>query len=116
MDPFIYNKQGTDKGGELYFNLGDISEDILKDGKKSFEHGLPIDGDVTKTATTNWGRVSKSQSTVTAFDNTSGARKFQDVGLNGISNTEEFEFPSYKNYIDQFNPYEWRYDSSRSIY
>ena len=102
MDPFIYNKQGTDKGGELYFNLGDISEDILKDGKKSFEHGLPIDGDVTKTATTNWGRVSKSQSTVTAFDNTSGARKFQDVGLNGISNTEEFEFPSYKNYIDQF--------------
>lgn len=102
MDPFIYNKQGTDKGGELYFNLGDISEDILKDGKKSFEHGLPIDGDVTKTATTNWGRVSKSQSTVTAFDNTSGARAFQDLGLNGISTTEEKEFLSYKNFIDQF--------------
>ncbi|MDO9154133.1 MAG: cell surface protein SprA [Paludibacter sp.] len=102
MDPFIYNKQGTDKGGELYFNLGDLSEDILKDGKKSFEHGLPIDGNTSKTDTTVWGRVPKSQSTVTAFDNTVGARKFQDVGLNGLATADEFEFPTYKKFIEQF--------------
>jgi cell surface protein SprA len=101
MDPFIYDKNGTDKGGDLYFNLGDVSEDILKDGKKFFEHGLPVDGDATKVETTIWGKVPKSQSTVIAFDNTEGARKKQDVGLNGLSTTEESEFPTYKDYVDK---------------
>lgn len=100
MDPFIYDKDRTDKGGDLYFNLGDISEDVLKDGKKFFEHGLPVDGDETKTETTVWGRVPKTQSTITAFDNTPGARKYQDVGLNGINTEQEFLFPVYKDYVD----------------
>lgn len=98
MDPFINDKEGTDKGGDLYFNLGDISEDILKDGKKSFEHGLPYDGDISKTDTTVWGRVPKTQSTVTAF---SGDRKYQDVGLDGLINESEKLYPAYENYIDQ---------------
>jgi cell surface protein SprA len=99
MDPFIYS-DGTDKGGDLYFNLGDISEDILKDGKKFFEHGLPIDDDATKVETTVWGVVPRSQSTVTAFDNTAGARAKQDVGLNGLSNEKELFFPTYLHYVD----------------
>ena len=99
MDPFIYS-DGTDRGGELYFNLGDISEDILKDGKKFFEHGLPIDDDPTKTETTVWGVVPRSQSTVTAFDNTAGAREKQDVGLDGLTNEKEFIFSTYKDYSD----------------
>ena len=98
MDPFIYNN-GTDKGGDLYFNLGDISEDILKDGKKFFEHGLPINGETGNTTTTNWGRIPSTQSTVTAFDNTPGARKYQDVGLNGLSTEDEFKFPTYADYV-----------------
>lgn len=101
MDPFITDKDGTQKGGDLYINLGDISEDILKDGKKFFEQGLSIDGDVTKSDTTVWGRVPKTQSTVKAFDNTPGARKYQDVGLNGLSTDEEFEYPTYKKYVEQ---------------
>ncbi|MBP1677295.1 MAG: hypothetical protein H6Q20_1854 [Bacteroidetes bacterium] len=101
MDPFIYDKNSTDKGGDLYINLGDISEDILKDGKKFFEHGLPLDGDPTRTETTIWGKVPKTQSTVIAFDNTSGARAKQDVGLNGLSTEEEFDFPTYKDYVNQ---------------
>ncbi len=99
MDPFIYN-DGTDKGGDLYFNLGDISEDILKDGKKFFEHGLPLDDDPSKYEETVWGRVPRTQSTVHAFDNTAGAREKQDVGLNGLSTEQEKTFPTYKNYID----------------
>jgi cell surface protein SprA len=99
MDPFINDSTKTDKGGDLYFNLGDISEDVLKDGKKFFENGLPIDGDVLKTDTTVWGRVPKIQSTVNAFDNTAGARKNQDVGLDGLSNDNEFTFPTYQNYV-----------------
>ena len=100
MDPFIKGGINPGKNGDLYFNLGDLSEDILKDGKKFFENGLPADGDPAKTETTNWGRVPKSQSTVPAFDNTAGARKNQDVGLDGLANADEFLFPTYKDYVD----------------
>jgi len=100
MDPFIKDTNHTNKGGELFFNLGDVSEDILKDGKKFFEHGMPTDGDETKTETTVWGRVPKTQSTVTAFDNAAGTRKYQDVGLDGLMNSQESQFPTYKNYVE----------------
>jgi len=99
LDPFIYNQNSP--GGDLYFNLGEISEDILKDEKKFFENGLPIDGDMTKVDSTIWGLVPKVQSTVYAFDNTKGARKIQDVGLNGLSTEQEFNFPAYANYLQE---------------
>lgn len=99
MDPFIYS-DGTDKGGDMYINLGDISEDILKDGKKFFEHGLPIDGDEAKVEKTVWGEIPRSQSTVTAFDNSAGARDIQDVGLNGLSDEKEQIYPAYKRFTD----------------
>ena len=99
LDPFIYNPNS--KGGDLYFNLGEISEDILKDEKKFFENGLPVDGDKTKVDTTVWGLVPKMQSTVYAFDNTKGARKIQDVGLNGLSTEDEYNFPAYENYLQE---------------
>jgi len=99
LDPFIYDNSA--QGGDLYFNLGEISEDILKDEKKFFENGLPINGDTTKLAKTVWGVVPTQQSTVYAFDNTKGARKLQDVGLNGLITADEFSFPSYKNYLDE---------------
>ena len=99
LDPFIYNTNSP--GGDLYFNLGEISEDILKDEKKFFENGLPIDGDTTKVDKTVWGLVPKMQSTVYAFDNTKGARKIQDVGLNGLSTEDEFKYPTYANYLNE---------------
>ena len=101
MDPYVNGGMAPAKTGELYFNLGDISEDILKDGKKSYEAGLPIDGDITKVDTTVWGRVPRTQSTVNAFDNTLGARASQDVGLDGLSTKDEFLYPTYSNYVAQ---------------
>ena len=99
LDPYIYNENHA--GGDLYFNLGDLSEDILKDGKKFFENGLPIDGNLNDVDITVWGKVPKRQSAVYAFDNTSGARKMQDVGLNGLSSEEERVFPGYAEYIEK---------------
>lgn len=96
LDPFIYNKNN---GGYLYINLGDISEDILKDGKKFYENGLPVDGDPTKLEETVWGRVPTERSLVYAFDNTSGSRARQDLGLNGLSAEEERSFSTYANYL-----------------
>jgi len=87
MDPNI-NKPNS-AGGDLYFNIGNISEDILKDGRKSLENGLPPDGDPTKFDETSWGRVPKLQPVVQAFDNDPAARNAQDVGLDGLANIDE---------------------------
>ncbi len=86
MDPFM-NK--VTQGGDLYFNLGNISEDILKDGRKSLENGLPANNDPLKFDETKWGRVSKLQPVIQAFDNDPEARRAQDVGLDGLSNANE---------------------------
>lgn len=87
MDPNIYKPNSA--GGDLYFNLGNISEDILKDGRKSLENGLPANGDPNAYDETKWGRVPKLQPVIQAFDNDPAARKVQDVGLDGLSNADE---------------------------
>lgn len=87
LDPFIYKPNAP--GGDLYFNLGSISEDVLKDGRKSLENGLPADGDATKTDVTVWGKVPKLQPVIQAFDNDPNARTIQDVGIDGLTSTEE---------------------------
>ena len=87
MDPFIY-KPGS-AGGDLYFNLGSISEDVLKDGRKSLENGLPVNGDYSTVDTTVWGRVPRNQPVVNAFDSDPTARQLQDVGLDGLGDADE---------------------------
>jgi cell surface protein SprA len=98
LDPFIYNT--TSRGGDLYFNLGNISEDILKDGRKSMENGLPVDGNTAKTENTIWGRVPKLQPVIQAFDNNPTARQFQDIGIDGLSSEDErLQFSSFLNQV-----------------
>jgi len=89
MDPFVYDSLNT---GELYFNLGDISEDILQDGRKSYENGLPVDAVIVNVDTTIWGRVPTIQSLVEAFDNNPASRPYQDVGYDGLSDIDELSF------------------------
>jgi cell surface protein SprA len=97
MDPFVDNP--TDEGGDLYINLGNISEDILKDSRKSFENGLPSSAVVKNVDTTAWGRVPTIQAVVNAFDNDPLARAFQDVGLDGLSDQDEQSF--FKDYLQK---------------
>ena len=101
MNPFLDEDVTNHEGGDLYLNFGEMSEDILKDGLKSYENGLPIDNDTTSLKTTVWGRVSDQNSLTYAFDNNSGSRKRQDVGFDGLQNDEEFSFGAYGNYLDQ---------------
>jgi len=108
MDPFIYNKDSIgnakNPGGYLYFNLGEVSEDILKDGRKFYENGLPFTDDPTLYDETVWGRVPKRQSTVYAFDKdkSNDVLRAQDVGFNGLSTDQEKEFTTYKEYLEKF--------------
>ena len=97
LDPFIYDQTGM--GGELYFNLGEVSEDILKDGKKFYENGLPASGNTYEYEETAWGRIPTTTSLVYAFDNNNDSRKQQDVGLNGLNSIDEASFPAYKDYL-----------------
>ena len=97
LDPFIYDQTGM--GGELYFNLGEVSEDVLKDGKKFYENGLPATGNNYGSEETAWGRIPTTTSLVYAFDNNAGTREQQDLGYNGLSSEEEANFPAYKDYL-----------------
>lgn len=101
LDPFLDEDNPNTEGGDLYFNFGEISEDILKDGMKSYENGLPVDGNYDFITETAWGRVSRQNSLTYAFDNSGSARRLQDVGLDGLPNEDEFTFSSYKEYLDK---------------
>jgi len=91
MDPFV-NNPNSNNTGNLYLNLGNISEDILKDSRKAFENGLPTTEEVDMVDTTTWGIVPLTQSLVNAFDNDPETRKYQDVGLDGLRNEDEVSF------------------------
>src|SRR5688572_1660663 len=99
MDPFILKPFST--GGQLYFNLGNISEDILKDGKRAYENGLPTikNPAIPVDANTVWGRVPSNPIQVTnAFSNDPDDRPFQDVGYDGLIDVLEKE--KQKQYLD----------------
>src|SRR5690606_30541988 len=87
----IFNEINT-TGGTLVFNLGDVSEDVMSDGRHAFENGLPPDGDASQTTENEWGRVTSKQFLTPAFDNSSSARNNQDVGLDGLSSADEVAY------------------------
>ncbi|MDQ3535969.1 MAG: cell surface protein SprA, partial [Bacteroidota bacterium] len=106
-------------GGDLYFNLGNISEDIMRNGRHDFENGLPADYDPGNTTTTEYGRSPKQQYLPTGFETSTSARANQDVGLDGLKSQDEallFENPDalpevvrqdpsaddFRHYLDSF--------------
>ena len=116
MDPFINNAKGAindghgealakpnTTGGKLIFHLGSISEDLMRDGRHSFENGLPRDGNVAPPATTEttWGFVTNQQYLNNAFSTDATSRANQDVGLDGIGNVREAV--KFKPFLDQVN-------------
>jgi len=109
MDPFAEGSVNNGSGGDLYINLGDISEDILKDGRKSYEHGLPISDNFPENEvdTTHWGIVPNRLDLVQSFSNETGSRIYQDVGYDGLRDAQESTFftadnpnPKSSQYID----------------
>jgi cell surface protein SprA len=100
MDPFATGTENDGSGGELYFNLGNLSEDILRDGHKSFENGLPAPTNNYTTENSAWGRYPVVQTVVNAFDNDPASRASQDIGLDGLTTTDERNF-FQTSYIDR---------------
>ncbi|MBQ7422795.1 MAG: cell surface protein SprA, partial [Prevotella sp.] len=103
LDPFIYSSQEPDAnsyGGDFYINLGEVSEDVLRDGKKFYESGMPVDGSNSFTYT-QWGKIPTQPTVTYAFATTSGSRALQDVGFNGLTDEEERNFDSYQDFLTQ---------------
>jgi cell surface protein SprA len=98
QDPFLPGSTANPAiGGKLIFNLGNISEDVLKDGKKQYENGLPEDGNIAPLLPpTSWGSVvPRNQSLIYAFSTTGAERTNQDVGYDGYDDAEEaLQFPN----------------------
>ncbi|MCQ2113549.1 MAG: cell surface protein SprA [Bacteroidaceae bacterium] len=115
LDPFIYSKDSVDAdefGGDMYINLGEMSEDILRDGKKFYESGMPVDGSTVATLDkSQWGYIPHQSSVTYAFATTSGSRVLQDVGLNGLNDSQELSFDGYQqdlgNIQRKVNPDVW---------
>ena len=96
MDPFIYEETSGSSGGTITFDLGNISEDILKDGRKQYENGLPEDGSTNNTIPTAYGKVPTNQSLVYVFDTEGEQRTNQDIGYDGFNDAEEAaKFPDF---------------------
>ncbi|PLX18923.1 MAG: cell surface protein SprA, partial [Salinivirgaceae bacterium] len=94
MDPYAQDEddgiQRNDPAPALYINLGNISEDVLKDGRRFVENSLPNDGSTTDMDTTAWGLVSRRQPIADGFDD--AGRAAQDVGYDGLTNAREVEY------------------------
>jgi cell surface protein SprA len=91
--------------GEVYFNLGEISEDVLKDERKQYENGLPANSNSsTTTNPTIWGKVPASQSLIYAFDVDGANRDSQDVGFDGLNDNDERNLPNIGGYATQNDP------------
>ena len=105
MDPYVGHgslPSNSSNTGKVYFNLGSISEDILKDGRKQYENGLPEAGSNTLTISTVWGKVPSAQSLIYAFDTDQGNRSAQDIGFDGL--TDAAESTIYTNYAGEADP------------
>lgn len=109
MDPFVLDS--LHEGGDLYINLGEISEDVLKDSRKSFENGLPTTDTILRVDTnTVWGRVPTVQAIVNSFDADPDNRAMQDVGLDGLNDEQERE--KFSTYINGLVPGSPAYQSA----
>lgn len=113
MDPFNSDVAPADRNstGELYFNIGNISEDVLRDSYKSAENVLPAPSTADQNGganlpvvTTPWGRIPTTQPLVNAFNSDPNDRSAQDVGLDGLDNGgEQSFFSDYMSRVQTFS-------------
>lgn len=83
MDPYA---DGSTFGSspKLLLQLGNVSEDILKDGKLQYENGLPTPSQAANTTTTNWGVQPNQFPILYAFSTDGDNRTAQDLGYDGL--------------------------------
>lgn len=105
MDPFAEANMPP-KGGELFIDLGRLSEDILADDAHTYENGLPSTLHPERTThDTPLGVAPEGRVQVYAFDQMGGADNPQDVGYNGLSSEREKTHKAYTDFLDKMEPF-----------
>jgi cell surface protein SprA len=93
LNPFMDRRDGEvhpdDEEGEIVFNLGNVSEDILKDNLLFFENAIPTTDRIVPTSNTVYGKATVSIPLVNGFDLREGEK--QDLGFDGLTDAEEQE-------------------------
>lgn len=115
LNPFM-NADGrttTTDGGEMYIDLGNISEDILRDSRKFFENGIPVDDPPAPTDQTSWSRIPRTNAVTNAFENNTGDREQQDIGFDGYNSSDENIV--YGNWLDIINGSSLNPDAKQAI-
>jgi len=110
MDPFIYDN--SVKGGNLYINFGNVSEDILPDGRKSFENGILENGNTDQLARDTFGFAPLLPSITNSFSADEAYRARQDVGLDLLDDNAKREYWK-KDFLD---PLETAFGTGSEIY
>jgi len=89
QNPFIKNPNS--KGGKMFLNFGNVSEDILKDGKRFYENGMNTPNiNAAVDSSNTWGKTPVNPIQITqAFSNDPNDRAYQDVGLDGLDDAAE---------------------------
>ena len=91
--------------GDLYINLGNVSEDILKDSRKMYENGMPETGGILNTIESPLGnRIPQNSSIIYAFNEEDEARKNQDIGFDGLNDEDEKKLTNIGNYASLSDP------------
>jgi cell surface protein SprA len=103
MNPFMDRRDGSghsaDEEGSIYFNLGNVSEDILKDNLQFFENTIPTPNQTinVQIQETPWGNVPQRTPTNPGFS--ISETEAQDIGLDGLDNVGENE--RFENFVNQ---------------
>ena len=83
MDPYADgNTLGTSP--KLLLQLGNVSEDVLKDGLMQYENGLPTPSTPATVSTSNLGVQPKQPPILYAFSTEGSDRTQQDLGFDGL--------------------------------
>lgn len=110
LNPFLEKADPNDPvtgNGRIYLQLGTFSEDILKDGKQQFEHGLPTKTIPLRTDVSVFGNIARVPPITSSFD--VNDREQQDLGYDGL-NSESDQLPKeeltfFKDYLDKQKAY-----------
>jgi cell surface protein SprA len=87
MDPYADGKPlGTNP--RLMLQLGNVSEDVLKDGKLQYENGLPTPNTTCENLQLI-GEVSQTNSQFYMLSTENEERTAQDVGFDGLDDSTE---------------------------
>ncbi|MDO5510032.1 MAG: cell surface protein SprA [Weeksellaceae bacterium] len=101
LDPYADGMNNA-PNGRLLMHVGNVSEDLLRDGNIFYENGLRTQQNPPEESI--WGRQPSDYPILYSFDTEGEARRRQDVGYDGLHDDEELTFPGYDAFTNYVNP------------